>query len=216
MPNYRGHRRTITTTMLGLLLALTGCAPKLTTPEGYPTLYVSPDNDNVLVFTKPGLDFSSYRKVMLEPTSVRLPPDIEGVDIEAVQRELATYVDGKLKEHLSKSFEIVNEPAPDVLRIRFRIVGAEATSKAQLVMMVPPFSMVNMVSPKGAFTGSVTLAGEFFEGDAKEASAAFVAYGSRPGIDATVAFRRWDAAKKVIDKVTERLARDLEALRPSA
>ena len=96
MPNYRGHRRTITTTMLGLLLALTGCAPKLTTPEGYPTLYVSPDNDNVLVFTKPGLDFSSYRKVMLEPTSVRLPPDIEGVDIEAVQRELATYVDGKL------------------------------------------------------------------------------------------------------------------------
>lgn len=214
MLDYRGHRRTIT--MLGLLFALTGCAPKLTTPEGYPTLYVSPDNDNVLVFTKPGLDFSSYRKVMLEPTSVRLPPDIEGVDIEAVQRELATYVDSKLKEHLARSFQIVNEPAPDVLRIRFRIVGAEATSKAQLVMLVPPFSTVNMVSPKGAFTGSVTLAGEFFEGDAQEASAAFVAYGSRPGIDATVAFRRWDAAKKVIDKVAERLARDLEALRPSA
>ena len=80
-------------------------------------------------------------------------------------------------------------------------------------MMVPPFSMVNMVSPKGAFTGSVTLAGEFLEGDSKEASAAFVAYGSRPGIDATVAFRRWDAAKKVIDKVTERLVSDLEAQR---
>lgn len=216
MPGFDGHRRTITLTLVGLLLALAGCAPKLTTPEGYPTLYVSPDNDNVLVFAKPGLDFSSYRKIMLEPTEVRLPPDVEGVDIEALQKELATYVDGKLNEHLSRSFQIVDQPGPDVLRIRFRIVGAEATSKAQLVMMVPPFSMVNMVSPKGAFTGSVTLAGEFFEGDATEASAAFVAYGSRPGIDATVAFRRWDAAKKVIDKVTDRLARDLEALRPTA
>lgn len=216
MPGYHGHRHTITVALVGLLVALAGCAPKLTTPEGFPALYVSPDNDNVLVFAKPGLDFSHYRMVLLEPPEVRLPPDVDGVDIEAVQRELATYVDGKLNEHLSGSFQIVDQPAPDVLRIRFRIVGAEATSKAQLVMMVPPFSMVNMMSPRGAFTGSVTLAGEFFEGDAKEASAAFVAYGSRPGIDATVAFRRWDEAKKVIDKVAERLARDLGALRPTA
>lgn len=212
MPVCNAHRGTLTLTLAVLLLALAGCAPKLATPEGYPALYVSPDNDNVLVFAKPGLDFSSYRRVMLEPTEVHFP-DADGIDIEAVEKELATYVDTKLNEHLSKSFEIVGKPAPDVLRIRFRIVGAEPTSKAQLVMMVPPFSMVNMVSPKGAFTGSVTLAGEFFEGDSKEASAAFVAYGSRPGYDATVAFRRWDAAKKVIDKVAERLASDLEALR---
>lgn len=211
MPLMNAHRSTISLMLSVLLLALVGCAPKLATPEGYPTLYVSPDNDNVLVFAKPGLDLSSYRRVMLEPTEGHLP-DAEGIDIEAVQKELANYVDAKLNEKLSRSFEIVANPAPDVLRIRFRIVGAEATSKAQLVMMVPPFSMVNMVSPKGAFTGSVTLAGEFLEGDSKEASAAFVAYGSRPGIDATVAFRRWDAAKKVIDKVTERLASDLEAL----
>ena len=43
----------------------------------------------------------------------------------------------------------------------------------------------------------------------KEASAAFVACGSRPGIDATVASRRWDAAKKVLDQAAERLARDV-------
>jgi hypothetical protein len=212
MPVRNVHRVTVAPTLALMLLGLAGCAPKLATPEGYPTLYVSPENDNVLVFAKPGLDFSPYRRVMLEPTEVHLP-STAGIDIEAVQKELATYVDRRLNEHLSNSFEIVGTPGPDVLRIRFRIVGAEATSKAQMVMMVPPFSMVNMVSPKGAFTGSVTLAGEFFEGESKEASAAFVAYGSRPGIDATVAFRRWDAAKKVIDKVAERLARDLEALR---
>jgi hypothetical protein len=212
MPAYNVHRITVALALTGMLLGLAGCAPELATPDGHPARYVLPENDNVLVFAEPGPDFSPYRRVMLEPTEVHLP-NAEGIDIEAVQRELAKFVDIKLNEHLSKSFEIVGKPGPDFLRIRFRIVGAEATSKAQLVMMVPPFSMVNMVSPRGAFTGSVTLAGEFFEGESKEASAAFVAYGSRPGIDATVAFRRWDAAKKVIDKMAEFLAQDFEALR---
>jgi hypothetical protein len=191
---------------------LSGCAPKLQTPEGFPNLYVSPDDDDVLVFAKPDLDFGRYRKIHLEPTRARLPggaPAPEGA------RELATYVDSKLRENLRQSFEIVDAPAADVLRIRFTIVSAEPTSKAQLVMMVPPFALVNMVSPKGAFTGSVTLGGEFFEGRSDEASAAFVAYGSRPGADATVAFREWDAAKKVIDRVATKLARDLAALRPA-
>ena len=189
-------------------LALTGCAPKLTTPEGFPTLYVSPDNSNVMVFAKPDLNLAPYRKVYLEPTSVKLPDDAA-----AEASQIAGYLDEQLRKNLSRSFELVSAPGADVLRMRFSIVGAEPTSKAQMVMMVPPFAMVNMVSPKGAFVGSVTLAGEFFEGTSNEASAAFVAYGSRPGIDATVAFRRWDAAKKVIDNVADKLAQDLEALR---
>lgn len=193
--------------------ALAACSPKLTTPEGFPALYVSPDNGNVLVFAEPDLDFSHYRKVLIEPTRVRLPQEGTAAATADETAELTAYVDERLRQSLAKSFEIVDTPAHDVLRIRFSIVGAEPTKKAQMVMMVPPFAMVNMVSPKGAFTGSVTLAGEFFDGSEQEASAAFVAYGSRPGVDASVAFRRWDAAKKVIDNVAERLASDLEALR---
>ena len=150
---------------------------------------------------------------MIEPTRVRLPQEGTAAATADETAELTAYVDERLRQSLAKSFEIVDTPAHDVLRIRFSIVGAEPTKKAQMVMMVPPFAMVNMVSPKGAFTGSVTLAGEFFDGSEQEASAAFVAYGSRPGVDASVAFRRWDAAKKVIDNVAERLASDLEALR---
>ena len=195
------------------VVALAACSPKLTTPEGFPALYVSPDNGNVLVFAEPDLDFSQYRKVLIEPTRVSLPQEGTAAATEDETAELSGYVDSQLRQNLAKSFEIVDTPADDVLRIRFSIVGAEPTKKAQMVMMVPPFAMVNMVSPKGAFTGSVTLAGEFLEGSEQEASAAFVAYGSRPGVDASVAFRRWDAARKVIDNVTERLASDLEALR---
>jgi hypothetical protein len=201
-----------TAALVAATAALAACAPKLQAPEGFPNLYVSPDDDNVLVFAKPDLDFGRYSKIHLEPTRAQLPggaPATEG------SRELAAYADAKLRENLQRSFELVAAPADDALRIRFTIVSAEATSKAQLVMMMPPFALVNMVSPKGAFTGSVTLGGEFFEGRSTEASAAFVGYGSRPGADATVAFREWDAAKKVIDRVATRLERDLKALRPA-
>jgi hypothetical protein len=194
--------------VLSAVVGLSACSPKLQTPEGYPTLYVSPDNSNVLVFAKPHLDLSAYRSIHIDPITVKLPADAAG-DADQV----ASYLDAQLRANLSKSFTLVDQPGPDVLRLRFSVVGAEPTSKAQMVMMVPPFSMVNMVSPKGAFIGSVTIGGEVFEGTAKEASAAFLVYGSRPGIDATVQFRRWDAAKKVIDKFAERLAEDLELLR---
>lgn len=200
--------------LLGLS-ALAGCTkPGFVAPEGYPQLYVSPDNSNVLLFTRPNLDLSGFRKVLLEPTEIRIQ-DETGVHTaqDSGASELAAYVDTRLRAELSRSFELVDAPAPDVLRIRFRILDAQPTSKGQVAMMLPPFSMVNMVSPKGIFTGSVTIAGEFREGLADDMSVAFVAYGTRPGIDATVAFRPWDAAKKVIDRIAVRLGRDLEGLR---
>lgn len=202
-------------TAAACLFLLAGCAsPKLTAPSDYPQLYVSPDDSNVLLFTRPDLDLSGYRRILLEPTEIRIQ-DETGVHapIDAGASELAAYVDKRLREELSKSFELVEAPAPDVLRIRFRILDAKPTSKGQVAMMLPPFSMVNMVSPKGIFTGSITIAGEFREGLAEDMSVAFVAYGTRPGIDASVAFRAWDAAKKVVDRIAVRLARDLEGLR---
>jgi hypothetical protein len=150
------------------------------------------------------------RRAVPRPSQARLPGDRVA---PAEAQELAVYVDPQLREKLSRSFELVDAPADDVLRIRFIVVDAEPTNDAQIVMLMPRFATVNTISPKGAFTGSVTLGGEFFEGHATEAGAAFVGYGRRPGIDATVAFRRWHAAKKVIERATEKLARDLEALR---
>lgn len=197
------------------LFLLTGCmSPRLTAPSDYPQLYVSPDDSNVLLFTKPELDLSGYRKVLLEPTEIQVQ-DESGVHAakDAGASEVAAYADKRLRAELSRSFKLVDAPAPDVLRIRFRVLDAKPTSKGQVAMMLPPFSMVNMVSPKGIFTGSVTIAGEFREGLAEDMSVAFVAYGTRPGIDATVAFRAWDAAKKVVDRIAVRLARDLEGLR---
>jgi hypothetical protein len=198
-----------------LVVGVAGCAtPTLRAPEDYPRLTVDASDDSILVFSKPGIDFSGFRKVMVEPVRMQARAGDKDQPVTSKEAQLiAEYMRTTVTAQLAKEFTIVDAPAPDVLRIRFTVTDLQPTSAAQIVMLVPPFSMVNMVSPKGAFTGSITLGGEFFEGTAREASAAFLAYRSRPGIDATVAFGRLDAAKKVIDNFAQRLAKDLAALR---
>jgi hypothetical protein len=192
-----------------------GCTtPVLKAPHDYPQLRVDADDNSLLVFSKTGLDFSGYRKVMVEPVRMQARAGDRDEPVTTKEAQLiAEYLRTQVSAALAKEFALASAPGPDVLRIRLTVTDLQPTSAAQIVMLVPPFSTVNLVSPKGAFTGSITLGGEFFEGEAREASAAFLAYRSRPGIDATVAFGRLDAAKKVIDNFAERLAKDLAALR---
>ncbi|MDZ7651757.1 MAG: DUF3313 domain-containing protein [Burkholderiaceae bacterium] len=205
--------RVLTASALAFLIG--GCAaPTLKAPGDYPQLTVDASDDSILVFTQPGLDLSGFRKVLVEP--VRMQARAGGKDEPVTTKEaqlIAEYLRTTVSGRLGKEFTLVDAPAADVLRIRFTVTDLQPTGAAQILMLVPPFSTVNLVSPKGAFTGSITLGGEFFEGAAPQASAAFLVYRSRPGIDATVAFGRLDAAKKVIDNFAERLAKDLAALR---
>jgi hypothetical protein len=200
--------------LLGIL-AIAGCSsPRLIAPEGFPRMTVDPNDESTLVFAKPGLDLGGYRRVFIEPVRMLSTVASDTSEVKSAEAlEIAQFAGKQFADTLGKQFEIVAKPGAGVLRLRFTITDLQPTSAAQVVMMVPPFAMVNMVSPKGAFLGSITLAGEFFEETATDPSVAFVAYRSRPGIDATVAFGRWTVAKKVISNAAERLANDLVALR---
>jgi len=195
--------------MLGLSACSTTPAPRA--PDDYPRLDVKADEPNTLVFVKPGIELSRYTKVFVAPVGVQIGEEGARHDVgDAEARAVAAFAERVLKEKLSRTRQLVTAPAPDVLSVRFRIVGLEPTSGAQMVMMVPPFALINMVSPKGLFIGSVTVGGELYEGLASTPSVAFVATRSRPGIDAASAFGRWSAAEKVLENAAERLATDLD------
>ena len=204
-----------TLTALALVLVLAGCSTgNLKAPDSYPQLTVKADEANTLLFAKPNLKLGQYTQACIAPVRVQVSNDQGTKDVtDAEAQKLAAYTQRRLKEEMGKRVTLVNEPGPGVLTVRFLITDLEPTSKAQLVMMVPPFAMVNMLSPKGAFLGSITLAGELYEGLAQEASVAFVGTRSRPGVDATVAFSRWAVAEKIIDNAAERLADDLAKAR---
>lgn len=200
---------------LSFALVLVGCSTTtLKAPADYPKLSVKADESNTLVFAKPDLRLGQYSKAYIAPVLVQIGNDHGVLDVsDDESKKLARYAENRLKENLSKHLTIVKQPGADVLSVRFRITDLQPTSKAQIAMMVPPFAMINMLSPKGLFLGSITMAGELYEGSAKEASVAFVATRSRPGVDASVAFSRWAVAEKIIDNAAERLASDLESER---
>lgn len=199
-------------------LALTACAgvPPLSTPADYPKLAVKADEADTLLYVKPGVDLRKYAKVHVAPVAVALRGDgAAGAVTDEEARQLAAYAEQALKAQLSQTMALAPAPAADVLSLRLRIIGLEPTSGAQVAMMVPPFALLNMVSAKGPFMGSITLGGELYEGLAAAPSVAFVGTRSRPGIDAAAAFGRWSAVEKVLDKAAERLADDLGGGRPA-
>lgn len=208
-------KTTFSTMAVAISFVLAGCtSAPIKGPADYPQLNVKADESNTLIFTKPGLDLGSFKKAYVAPVQIQVS-NAQGVSnvSDADAQKLAAYTEKSLKEQLGKQMVLVSAPGADVLSVRFRILELEPTSKAQIAMMLPPFSLINMLSPKGAFHGSITLAGELIEGNAKDASVAFVATRSRPGIDASVAFSTWAVAEKVIDNAAERLAKDLEGQR---
>lgn len=203
--------KTLPLLTLALATAIAGCtsiSPKV--PDGYPKLTIKANDANTLVFAKPNLRLGQYSKAFIAPVHVQMEDEQGTTDVtDAEAAQIAEYTQKRLNEQMAKYLVLVREPGPDVLTVRFMITDLQPTSKAQIMMLVPPFSMINMISPKGAFHGSVTLAGELYEGLSTEASVAFVATRSRPGIDASVAFSRWAVAEKVIDNAAERLTEDL-------
>lgn len=200
--------------LLAITLAACSATPKLSVPEDFPQLTLKADEENTLSFADPKARFEQYNKLYIAPVKVEHGngTTMQEVDV-AEAKVIAVYMQNALKNTLSKEFEMVEQPGKDVLSIKFRIIDLQPTSAAQIAMMVPPFALINLVSTNGAFLGSMTFAGEFLEGMNSGPSAAFVAFRSRPGADATVAFGRWTAVESVIDKAAERLAQDLKANR---
>lgn len=200
---------TCTTAAILLLGACSSSGP-LVAPEGFPSLSVKADEENTLIFVKPNLNLSKYALIYVAPVRVQMNDGKETKDVTSDEaKALALYTESKLKDNLAKRFYMADAPGDGVLTVQFMIADLEPTSKAQIAMLVPPFALINMVSSKGVFLGSITLAGRLYEGNSTQPSVAFVGLRSRPGIDAGSAFGRWTVAEKVIDGATERLAEDL-------
>ncbi len=202
-------------TRMGLILAAVvavGCTSLsgVRAPDDFPQLAVDPDNPNLMVFVRPNVDYGQYDRIHVAPVVVQEATATTLTDVTDTEaKDIAQYTEKLLKEELGKLAQIVDKPDEGVLSIHYRIIDLEPTSAAQLAMNLPPLSMINMLSPKGAFMGSITLAGQIFEGLDPQPSVAFLGVRSRPGIDVVANFGRWTAVERVIDGSVERLAKGL-------
>jgi hypothetical protein len=90
--------------------------------ENYPTFQPGPEGGVKHVYFKEGVDFGAYNKVMLDHVVFYFADDSKYKGIKAdVLKDLADEFHKAAAEALEGAYPLVNEPGPDVIRIRVAI-----------------------------------------------------------------------------------------------
>lgn len=124
------------------LVFAAGCA---TAPPGsgfledYSKLQTDPNDQSLKWWEKPGVDWTRYDKLMVDPAVVYFHPDAEHRQIEPdVLKELTDYFRRVVIEEVQDTYPVVDEAGPDVLRIR-----------AAITDLIPANPFLNIVTTAG-------------------------------------------------------------------
>jgi hypothetical protein len=113
----------------------------------YSQLKPAPDREGVMLYVDQGFDFRPYNKLMFDPVQVLVTPtpDQPPVPPEVVQR-IGLQFQQSLAQNLAPAYQIVDQPGPDVLRVRAAITGLESAK--------PPPGAVDFLPVKALFNVS--------------------------------------------------------------
>ena len=118
-----------------------------------------------LNWIKPGVDFSKYKKVMVDYVIFAIAEDAEfkGIDGDEM-KELGDGASLALINTIKEYFTVVSKPGPDVLRVRTAIVNLKPSKPGlSTVTTVVPVGLGMSLIKKGttgSFTGSGATEGE--------------------------------------------------------
>ena len=168
---------------------LVGCASTSQTqkdaPSGflvnYPPFQPGPSEGADKIYTKPGMDLSKYRRVMLDEAQFFLKKSAADHGIQASElKELSDTFHRAVFEALGNAYPLVTEPGPDVLRIRLAITDIETSNPAMSgITTVLPVGLAVSVAKKattGSYTGvgGASMEAEFLDSMSNERLAAAI------------------------------------------
>jgi hypothetical protein len=141
------------------LIVLAGCAT--TTPIKYEGVIVPKEyidkfeigiGGHLLRWIRPGIDVTKYNKVMVDYVVFALAPDSEYKGINADEmKQLADEASLALVNAVKEKYEVVSEPGPDVVRIRFAITDLKQSRPAlSAITTVLPVGLGISLVKKGA------------------------------------------------------------------
>jgi len=170
------NRATVLMGMLAVALGAIGCPAtyqaRSVKPSGflgdYSQLSPGKEGEALLVYVRPGVEWTKYDKIWLEPVTVW--GDVKGGLLQSVPKDeaqvLADYLDASLRNSLSKDYKLVDKAGPGTLRLRVAITEAEGSSvPLDLVSTVIPqmraLSAVKRIATgTAAFVGKAGIEGE--------------------------------------------------------
>lgn len=142
---------------MGMML-LASCA---TTPpktgflgEYYKNLEPGPKDGVKLRLVKPGIDFTKYKRFMVDYVLFALAEDSESKVINGDEmKKLGDACTLAILEALKDKYPIVSEPGPDVLRFRLAIVDLKESRPVQsAVTTVLPIGLGISLSPRKKYS----------------------------------------------------------------
>jgi hypothetical protein len=168
-------------------------------------------------YIKPKLDLRHYDSVIVDKTVIYEGPDAQFTGIDKWERpKFGPIVTEEVREALSKSFNVVDKPGANVLRIRFTILGVEKTEVGvRTVTQVLPIGLalnaVRSIADKpGATTGSMLFAVEIFDSKSNELQVAAVRRNAPLALDLPASLSTSDTVKAVARDVGKTLREKLE------
>lgn len=186
----------------------------------YSRLQPGADGQAQLLYIKPGVNWASYSKVMIDPIKTYAIPGNPLADLPKDQLQaLVNYLHVALHEKVGRDFTVVKAAGPGVLRLRVAITEANAGKPVMGVVssLTPPGIAVSalktVATGKGTGVGSARVEMELLDAQSKERLAAAVDAQSGNKRDFFGNFNKWDDAQDAFDNWAEQLRARLAGLR---
>ena len=147
-----------------LFLLFAGCATTSNETAGpkysgflsdYSKLQPDPDASGAERYRNPAIDMKKYNKVLLEKIKVSLKDDTQykAVDPDAL-KAMSDYLREAISRELGDAYPLVNQPGPDVLRLRVAITDIAPTdTKMTVVVLLTPYATVADLASGAASKG---------------------------------------------------------------
>ncbi len=166
--------------------------------EDYSMLKEGSENDALLSYWKKGVNWSAYKKVILEPVLIKKTKDSELNQMtHADGFRLRELLDYRMQEALKQGFKLVTKPGADTLLVQFAITDVEtSTVLFDTFSSIYPSARVlsalnHLVTGTESFVGKASIEGKIIDsttGDLLMASADARAGGKT----LTGSFNEWD------------------------
>jgi uncharacterized protein DUF3313 len=168
------------------------------------------------VYVKPGLDLSAYKRVMIDPPQAWVSEAQRKKMGEKNLSYILTSLDKALRDDIGKKWELVDRPAPDVIRIRMAISNAsgENGTLTPFTRIVPWGLMVSegVDATTGNYINNGRVTGELEVQDGGTGARLAAAVDERVGANSiSNAFSNWgdvvDGCRFWAERVTSRLVK---------
>jgi hypothetical protein len=194
---------------------LTGCATKQVRYSGfledYPEFKTGPIGGADFVYIKEGIDFDVYNKIMLDHVVFYLSDEAKYKGIHPDElKELSDAFHKAVDESLEDAYTLVDEPGPDVLRIRLAITDAVSSrptlKTVSTVMHVGTGAMApRRIANIHIYVGQASMEAELLDSQTNERLAAVIDTKAVEKFKEEIGMSKWRQAKDVFKFWTKRL-----------